>query len=246
MIRALYTATSGMMVEARKMDLASKNLFHAQTPGYKAAQILRAAQAPTGGGLASDVQTAAAGEWLDPSAGPLRYTNKQLDLALEGSGFFSVQTPGGPAVTRDGRFQVGPDKVVRDFSGNALLAEAQGEVGPLRFPDDAKWDAKIQVDEDGTCYVGGEEIGKLVLRDYAGYRGLQAAGGSLYFPTAAAQAGPSQARVAQYALEDANTSALQEMTRTIEITRAFEAYQKTIVTVMDEATAQAVRMGRVA
>ncbi len=246
MIRALYTATSGMMVESKKMDLASKNLFHAQTPGYKAAQILRSAQDPTSPGLNSDVQAFALGEWIDAAAGSMRYTNKQLDLALEGEGFFTVQTPGGRGVTRDGRFRVGPDKVVVDFSGNALLAEDRGQIGPLKYPDDAKWDAVIQVDEDGTCYVDGEEIGKLVLEDYPGYRGLQAAGGSLYFPTGAEKPRPTEARVVQYALEDPNTSALKEMTRTIEITRAFEAYQKTIVTVMDEVTAQAVRMGRVA
>ncbi|MBE0617876.1 MAG: flagellar hook basal-body protein, partial [Proteobacteria bacterium] len=185
------------------------------------------------------------GEWVDASAGSTRYTNKQLDLALEGAGFFTVQTAGGRAVTRDGRFRVGPDKGVVDFSGNALLAEDRGKIGPLKFPDDAKWDAKIQVDEDGTCFVDGEKIGKLVLEDYPGYRGLQAAGGSLYFPTGAVKPQPAPTRVIQYALEDANTSALKEMTRTIEITRAFEAYQKTIVTVMDEVTAQAVRMGRV-
>lgn len=246
MIRALYTATSGMLVESKKMDLASKNLFHAQTPGFKAVQVLRAAQDPTNPGRPLDVQTYALGEWMDPAAGSMRYTNRQLDLALEGSGFFVVQTPGGPAVTRDGRFRVSFDKVVEDFSGNALLAEDRGQVGPLRFPDDAKWDAKIQVDDDGTCYVNGEEIGKLVLEDYPGYRGLQSAGGSLFYPTGAQAPQPSQARVVQFALEDPNTSALQEMTRTIEITRAFEAYQKTIVTVMDEVTGQAVRLGRVA
>ncbi len=245
MIRALYTATSGMLVEAHRVDVASKNLFHAQTPGYKVVRVLRSARTPTPAALPSDVQTLRAGEYVDPSAGALRFTGKRLDLALEGAGFFEVQTPGGPAVTRDGRFQLRQDKVLADFSGNLLLREEDDE--PLRFPKDSEWDAAVEVDEDGTVTVDGEEIGRLRLRHYPDYRGLQPAGGALFYPTGAVAAEPCEARVVQHALEDANSSVIAEMTETIQVSRAFEAYQKAIQTVMDDITGEAVRrLGRVA
>ena len=76
MIRALYTATSGMLVEARKLDLTSENLYRAQLPGFKAFRLLRSAQPSTASGLATDVQTAFQSQFVDTSEGPLRPTGK--------------------------------------------------------------------------------------------------------------------------------------------------------------------------
>lgn len=244
MIRALYTATSGMVLEARRMDLSAQNLFHATTPGYKATRLLRAAAAtetrlpgPT------DVHASAAGEYVDPAQGGLRVTGKRLDVALEGNGFFVVQTPGGEAVTRDGRLRLDNDKVIVDSNGNQVL----GREGPIQFPEDAKWEAPVEIDEDGTLFVDGKEVDQIRVVEYPGYRGLQAAGGSLFYPGDGFVAQPSEARVIQHTLEDSNASVVAEMTRSIQISRAFEAYQKTIQTVMDDLTGEAVRrIGRVA
>lgn len=243
MIRALYTATSGMLIESRKLDVAAKNLFHAQVPGYKGVSLYRGALAATNPAAPTDVQTTQLGEFRDPASGALRPTQKPLDLALEGSGFFAVETPGGVGYTRDGRFRRADDGVVRDFTGNALL----GQEGPLRFPEDAPWNAQTEVGEDGTFRVDGVEVDRVRVQDFPGLRGLQAAGGSLFYPTGAAAPQPADTRVVQGMLEDANVSTMAEMTRTLETVRAFESYQKVIQTVMDEVTGEAVRrIGRVA
>ncbi len=249
MIRALYTATSGMMVESRRMDLASKNLFHAQTPGYKAVRVLRSALDPTGAFPATDVQTGRAGEFVDPRAGSLRLTGKAWNLALEGEGFFTVQTPGGLGYTRDGRFRVGEDRVVRDFNGNTLLLEPQVEdvPEPVQYDEETPLDAPVEVAADGTVKVAGRELGRLWLRDFPGYRGLQQAAGSLFLPVEGARAAPAAPRVLDRTLEDANSTVVTEMTQTLATVRAFESYQKVIQTVMDEVTGEAVRrLGRVA
>lgn len=243
MIRSLYTATSGMMVEERKMYLASKNLFHAQTPGYKSFSVLRASRGSTRPTLPTDVQAMSKGDYVEPGAGSLRHTGKPLDLALEGEGFFLLDTPWGTAVTRDGRFHLADDKVVRDFSGNALL----GQEGPVQLPEESTWDSVVQVEEDGTLLVDGEVIDRIRMEDYPGFRGLRPGSGSLFYPTGTVPPQPSAARVVQHALETANTSVVGAMNSIIQITRAFEAYQKTIQTVMDDITGQAVRrIGRVA
>lgn len=249
MIRALYTATSGMTLEARKMDLASKNLFHAQTPGYKAVRILRGAVEATGTFQATDVQTRRAGEFVDSRAGSLRPTGRPWNLALEGEGFFTVQTPNGLGYTRDGRFRVGEDRVVRDFNGNALLLEprVEEELELVQYDEDTPLDASVEVSADGTARVAGQVLGRLWLRDFPGYRGLQQAAGGLFVPVTGALPSPAQPRVMDGTLEDSNSTVVTEMTRTLETVRAFESYQKIIQTVMDEVTGESVRrLGRVA
>jgi flagellar basal-body rod protein FlgF len=242
MIRALYTATSGMMVESRRMDLMASNLFYAQIPGFKAASVLRAAQKPTGGGLPTDVQTAAAGQFVDPLPGDSFPTDKPLDLALEGDGLFAVQTPGGTAYTRDGRFRKNSQNAIVDGAGNPLL----GEGGPIRVPAESGHDAPVSVGADGTVRVDGRVIDRILIQDFPGYKGLQAAGGSLFYPTGAVEPQTSEARVLQGLLERANTSGVVEITKTIESLRAFESYQKMIQTI-DETTGEAVRqIGRLA
>jgi flagellar basal body rod protein FlgG len=243
MIRALYTAASGMMVEARKLDLTAGNLYNAQSPGFKGNRVLRAAQPPTAPNLPTDVQTLFVGQFVDPSAGPVRPTGKDLDLALEGNGFFALQTPGGVAYTRDGRFRRGADGVVQDATGNPLL----GEDGPIRFPEKARSDALVEVDRDGSFRVDGKTVGRLLLQDFPRFRGLQAAGASLFYPTGATAPTPASGKVIQKAVEQANVQSVAEMSRMIESLRAFESYQKVVQTVMDELTGEAVRrIGRVA
>ena len=243
MIRALYTATSGMMVESRKLDLTSQNLFHAQIPGFRAFRELRAAREPTGAGLPSDVQTVLEGQFVDATPGPFRPTGKDLDLAIEGEGFFTIETPGGTAYTRDGRFRRAGDGVLRDGNGHALV----GEEGPLRFPEGARFDAEVEIDPEGTFWVDGKRAGRILVRDFPGYRGLQAAGGSLFYPTGAVPPAPSRATILQRMLEGANVMGVAEMSRMVESIRAFESYQRMIQTVMDDLTGEAVRrLGRVA
>lgn len=243
MIRALYTAVSGMMVEARKLDLTSENLYRAQLPGFKAFRVLRAAQPATVPNLPTDIQTVFEGQFVDASSGPLRPTGKDLDLALEGDGFFVLKTRGGVAYTRDGRFVRGKEGTVQDSNGNVL----QGEEGPLKFPDEAPFDAAVDVETDGTFRVNGEVVDRIRLRDFPGFRGLQAASGSLFYTTGAAKPQPSSAKVLQRNIEGANVQGVGEMANMMQTIRAFEAYQKVVQTVMDDVTSEAVRrLGRLA
>ena len=243
MIRAMYTATSGMLVESRRNDLIAENLYNGQMPGYKVQRLLKQAQPATEFQIPTDVQTTTMGQFVDPSRGPLRTTGNPLDFALEGDGFFVLQTDQGPAYTRDGRFHRSADGVLRTGNGNAVM----GEDGPLALPLDLRGDTPVKVEQDGTMWAGGERVGRLLLRDFPGYRGLQAAGGSLYYPTGAEQPVPVQTQVVQANIENSNVQVVAEMTRMIESLRAFEQYQKVITTVMNEVTGEAVRrLGRVA
>ncbi len=243
MIRAMYTAASGMVIEARRMDLSARNMFNAQIPGYKTTVEVRQAVAPTDPRNPTDVQTLYWGEFRDPSPGQFSPTNHPLDLALEGDGFFAVQTDSGVAYTRDGRFRKGLDGTLIGPAGSRLL----GREGPIQLPADLGPDPQIRVDEQGLVLLDGNEIDQIRLADFPGYRGLRPAGPSLYYPTGAVQPRPAQPRVFGNMLEQANVQIVAEMSRTIEAVRAFESYQRVITTVMEDVTGAAVRqIGRVA
>lgn len=258
MLRALHTSATGMDAQQTQIDIIANNLANVNTTGFKKSrgefqdlyyQQLRSASAPDqrqssspiGLEVGQGVRVMSSQKLF--TSGDMLQTGNPLDLAIEGNGFFTVETPGGTAYTRDGRFRKGPDGVVRDGNGNALL----GQGGPIRFPADAGPDAQVEVDGNGALRVGGIEVDLIALADFPGYRGLRQAGGSYFFAAGGANSQPSKGRVLQRTLEDANVSGVAEMSRTIETLRAFESYQKMIQSVMDETTGEAVRrIGRVA
>jgi flagellar basal-body rod protein FlgG len=232
-----------MLVESRRNDLISENLYNGQMPGYKVQRLLKSAQPDTEFGVPTDVQTTTVGQFVDPSRGPMRTTGKDLDFAIEGNGFFVLETDRGLAYSRDGRFHRSGDGVLRDGNGHALM----GDRGPLELPRDTRSDAPIQVEEDGTIWAGERRVGRVLLRDFAGFRGLQSAGGSMYYPTGAVAPEDATGQVIQKNVEASNMQSVAEMSRMIESLRAFEQYQKVVTTVMNEVTGEAVRrLGRVA
>jgi len=236
MIRALYTATSGMMVESRRMDVLAQNLANVQTPGYRGGDFVR--RSDPGAGTTTDVQTKSAQPFLDGAVGPLRATGRPFDLALEGEGYFLVQTPAGEAYTRNGSFHVTRGGEVQDAAGHAVL----GEKGPVEIPNEAEF----QVGTDGTVFADGTAVDRLRVEAFDGLGALRPAGGSLYYAVAGNTPRQVEPEVVQGSLEGANINGVTEMTRMVETLRAFESYQKVIQTVMDDVTSQSVRLGRVA
>jgi flagellar basal-body rod protein FlgG len=239
MIRALYTAASGMMVESQKLDVLTNNLANGQTPGFKALDLVRASQAARPAVPRSDIQTAFAEQFHNPTPGQLRPTGVPFDFALEGDGYFAVETKGGTAYTRNGHFRRHADGRLTDGADNPVL----GQKGPIRLPSTAD----VTIAEDGTLFADSKRVDRLKIVGFADDRTLRSAGASLLYPTAAATPETPDARVVGQTLEDSNVSTVSEMARMVEATRAFESYQKVIQTVMDDITGAAVnRFGRVA
>jgi flagellar basal body rod protein FlgG len=235
----MYTAASGMIAESQRMDLMASNLANVSTTGFKGAGVVRGSQSPTYASVATDVQTGFAGQYSDQTPGSLRPTGVTMDFALDGEGFFEVQTPGGPAYTRNGHFRTGPDGSVTDVRGNPVM----GENGPLTVPPGAQ----VLVAGDGTVSADGKVVDRLSLKSFADPRTLRAAAAGLFFAPPGAAPEAAQPYVAQETLEDSNVSPMSEMAHMIETLRAFESYQKVITTVMDDVTGAAVRqLGRVA
>lgn len=225
MERGLYIAASGMLAEMVRQDQIANDLANASTPGYKPdratqrsfGELLLANQQtgqPVGGlGLGVEVDSIV----TDLSPGPIRDTGEPLDLAIEGDGFFAVNTPQGVRYTRNGQFAATP---------RGTLATAQG------FEVLGRNGQPVQVAPGGT--VDAADVGVFALPD------AQKQGDSLFTGGAAGQAA---GRVRAGALEGSGADPSRSMVDLIASFRSFEAGQRVIRTIDDTLERAANRVG---
>jgi len=177
------------------------------------------------------------GTYSDLSPGALRYTGNPLDLALEGPGFFTVETPAGVRFTRDGRFTLDAGGWLVTLEGYRVL----GEAGPIRVQG-----RDVQVTENGEVWVDGAPAGVLALRNFADPQGLVREGSSLWAATDWSGAPqPAAARVHAGHLEVSNVNVVTAMVELIAAYRSYEANQR-VIQAYDQTLGKAVNeLGRV-
>jgi flagellar basal-body rod protein FlgF len=205
----------------RSMDVIANNIANANTPGFKREsvkfeQILQSLKpADDQKGPQSLTFVKDAGIVRDISAGQIEKTGAPFDLALNGDGYFVVQTAQGERYTRNGHFTLNADGIVVTESGDQLM----GDGGAITIAPD---DGDIAFGKDGTISGKQGQIGKLRIADFANPRALTKEGDSLYSTTQA----PTQATnmtVSQGMLESSNVQPVVEISRMIEVMRSYEA-----------------------
>jgi flagellar basal body rod protein FlgG len=152
---------------------------------------------------------------VDTRPGPLRETGRMTDLALQGRGFFVVQTPQGEMYTRNGRFTVDAQGRLVNGSGLPVL----GSGGPLEV------EGSFVVERDGTLTAGGNVIGRLQVVDFADAGRLEHRGESLLAAprgVAAEPLAPEQVEMVQGQLEGSNVDPVMTLVAMIAAQRAFE------------------------
>jgi flagellar basal-body rod protein FlgF len=213
MERGLYIAASGMVSEMARQDLIANDLANASTAGYKSD---RAVQSSFGDLLLRNTQT---GQTIGPlgegsrierqvtdlSAAPLKQTGEDLDFAIEGDGFFAVQSPQGVRYTRNGQFTAAANGRLVDQLGNAVLNQ-NGQ--PITIGADGK--------------VPAANVGVFAVNNAR-------KAGDNFFTGAAGGRGPGQVRSG--ALEGSGADPVKAMTDMIASLRAFESGQKVITTI---------------
>jgi flagellar basal body rod protein FlgG len=211
---------SGMRARLDSLDMLANNIANASTAGYKVDRefysLYRDAEADNG--MLSPVIEK---PWTDFSQGTLQVTGRPLDLALNGNGFFAVNSTNGTLYTRNGSFQVAA-------SGEVVTAEGY----PVRLEGGAvlrsATNAPMEVSPDGTVKQSGVTLGKLELADFAP-GSLTKQGVSLFRPVEGAQAlAAIGAQVHQGKLEGSNVASAESAVRLVGILRQFEMLQKTI------------------
>jgi flagellar basal-body rod protein FlgF len=234
MIKGLYSAVTAMVMNAARQQVLSHNISNMQTPGFK--QILTTAQDfmqnqavySTGNTVNGTIDylgllglgTQISDEYIDFEQGALQDTGNPLDLALQGNGFFTVETPDGQRYTRDGRFLRDADDNLVTVDGFQVLDDA-GQ--PIQLPD-----GDISVGPDGAISVNGTAVATLGIGVFANPETeLQHTEGNL-FTGPAASTGEDVPQVAQGYLETSNANPSQLMTQLVEVARSYEAAQKLV------------------
>jgi len=237
MIKGLYTAASGMLPQIRKQEVISNNLANAATPGFKREGIflreLSRAQEKTYPKVESWEKPMFNDIYTDYSQSVLSRTDNPLNLALDGKGFFTVQSDSGENLyTRAGSFTISPEGQLVNPNGQALLTDA----GPI----EVEAGADIAVSVEGYVSVGGEDRGKLALANFEDPQKLEHLDGGVYrAPADATQVDPESLWIRQGFLEEANVDVVREMVDMIQSFREFESNQK-IIHIADETLSKTV------
>jgi flagellar basal-body rod protein FlgF len=222
---ASNVAVSRLVAAQRAMDVTAQNVANVDTPGYKAARVLftdwLSSQGSSGGASA-----ATAGEpsvayvqdratWRDQAQGTLTHTGNPFDLALAGDGYFTVATPNGPRLTRNGRFGPMPDGTLADMSGNAVL-DSNGQ--PIRL---SPADTTVSITGDGTVSSQNGQLGQIGVVQPSDPMRVTAEGGALFradVPTTPV----ALPGVVQGAVEGSNVQPVLEITRMMDELRQFQ------------------------
>lgn len=216
-----YVALSRMDAQSRALDVVAANVANASTPGFKASHALfsdwmdvqgRAATAP-GGRVVAFTQDRAT--YRDTQQGPITHTTNPFDLAISKDGFFTVNTPQGPRLTRAGRFSPTADGTLADAQGNPVL-DTQGQ--PIRL---APGDTSVTITADGSVSTPNGTVGKIGVVQPADLNQMQAEGGRLLRADTPTQpvAAPG---IVQGAVEDSNVQPIVEITRMMTLLREFQ------------------------
>jgi len=249
MIRSLWTSATGMQAQALNLDVIANNLANVNTAGFKKSRaefqdLLYETLRPAGTSSSQDTQVPTGiqiGHGTRPSTvlkifsqGSMENTKNELDLAIEGDGFFQIILPNGEtAYTRDGSFKLDSDGRIVNSDGFALEPE-------ISIPSDA---LSISVGIDGTVSVlqAGDsipsEIGTIELARFVNPAGLISTGRNLYITSEASgdemTGTPGEdglGSIAQGFLEMSNVSVVDEMVSMITAQRAYEVNSKSIQT----------------
>ncbi|HRE45573.1 MAG TPA: flagellar basal-body rod protein FlgF [Terricaulis sp.] len=241
MDNALLLGLQTQRVLQRRMDVAANNLANVATAGFKADALVMEEANRTEAHADADPRDIRFVRDVtlmrDMRQGPIAMTGNPLDVAIEGDGFFMVEGPNGPLFTRDGAFTLtgdgrlvtGDGRAVLNSGGTPIVFDAQGE-SPV-------------IGRDGVIRVAGVEAGQIGVASFAAPGALSKVGDNLWDAQGQAQ-GEFEGIVVQGAIEGSNVRPVIELTRLIEISRAYQSAAK-IVSGADELRKSAIeRLGR--
>ena len=188
MLRGVYTAGSGMIAEGYRTDTIANNLANADTVGYKkdinitkefnnelikrindqADQGEKPVIGRMGFGVINDEN------FVNHAAGSMKTTGNSLDVAIEGNGYFTIETPQGLRYTRAGNFTLNSNQEVVTAEGHRVLGA--GNVPLVKIDDELP----ITISKDGTVYNGDQEIGLLAIVDFENKNLLKKQAGTMF------------------------------------------------------------------
>ncbi len=226
-------AAEGMIALSRLQDIITNNLANVSTAGYQADTMIVAS---FGDLFEKEMHKAELMGGFEPARvddtpelymrsvtrfqqGTLKQTDHPFDLALQGKGFFVIETPRGTMYTRNGAFTVDAQGRLMTKDGGYVM----GQKGPIVING-----KDFEVKEDGTVVVDGKVVDKLLIVDFDNYSRLEKVGTSYFKAPIDLEPKPAEAKVRQGYLEMANVNPIKEMVNMLTVLRSYEMSQKVI------------------
>lgn len=227
-----YAALSGLRTRMEQLDRLASDIANAGTSGYKAERSSdEVAERPFAAALKSAIDVMPGEARLDFSSGPLTSTGRDLDLAIEGKGFFVIDGENGPRFTRNGHFTRAADGGLVTEDGRAVQAE---DGRPLRLPGGA-----VGVNEQGYITVNGAPVSRPRIVDFDDYATL-AREDHARFRGAAAPKPVADAVVRGGILEQSNVSVMDHIAELTTLSRGFEALQRGVSVLLNDIDGKAI------
>ena len=217
MQNGLYVSLSAEVALERRLETIADNVANMNTVGYRATGVsFKSEMAKAGDARLSYASSGS--DFISRRLGGLTKTDNSLDFAVQGDGWFGIETPQGPAYTRDGRTQIDESGTLRTLTGDPIL-DAGG--APILVDSAA---GPLNVSADGMITQNGRQVAALGLFAIAPDATLKRAENSSVVPDKPATPILEFTRdgVVQGAVESSNVDPVREMTRLIEVTRAFD------------------------
>lgn len=210
----LSAAASALQTLERRQQVLANNLANVSTRGFKGEAVFSRLM---------DNQLAKTDTALDLTSGTLTETHNTLDLALEGDGFFVIQTRSGERLMRNGNFHLDAERRIVDDQGNAVM----GENGEIKLPAGV-----VEIDSTGLISVNARPLQRLRVETVKPGTDLQHEGGTRFIPDATRQVlPPGERKVKQGFLEESNVNPMLAMTDMLTVLHRYTAAQKTISTI---------------
>ncbi len=222
-LKGIYKTLTGKYVTERRIEMVANNIANALTPGYKSSKpLLNSAE--EGNVQRSELsgvntQVNSLNSYINFTNAPLVETGNQLDLGIEGDGFFVVSVNGKNMYTANGQFTLNKEKKLVTLDGYPVM----GEGGEITL--DGK---DIKVESDGTIYVDKNQADKIKVVTFEDKSSLKNYGGSMFvnIKEGNAEITPERYSVKQGFYEASNVNVMQEMIDMMSALRAYESYSK--------------------
>ncbi|MGQ9720136.1 MAG: flagellar basal-body rod protein FlgF [Candidatus Jordarchaeum sp.] len=227
-------STLGALRQERRFNVISNNLSNCNTVGFKKdipifKTIIHRSSNLSENQIGDETV-------LSLTQGDLQKTGNELDLAIEGEGFFKIDTPSGVRYTRAGNFKLNTNKTLVNNNGYPVL----GENGIIRI--DGK---NIVVEVDGTVRVDGEVVGKIVLVTFNNLKALRKEGDYNFFTNNQEEKFVQKSKILQGFLENSNVDPINAMIELIETFRIYESCIKLIQSQDEMNSKSANDLGRI-
>ena len=234
-----YAACTGLMSRTASLETIANNLANVSTAGFRGRHNIFSSVLASANNSSLSVVNQDANDYgvlsatrLDSSQGALEKTGNDLDLAIEGPGYFAVQTPTGTAYARGGNFRVSPQHQLITSAGDPVM----GDNGPITVVG-----APVSISADGTISVQGAITGKLKLVDFAPSVEMQSSGGGYYTLAAGVVPVATTSSVRQGMLESSNVNPVTSVVELITAQREVETMRRVLTmfnSEMDKTAAQ--------